>query len=53
MAESYFDDDSMLRRLNRERALVLSGPRSLLMQAAHPLAVEGLLAHTTPSTRPL
>jgi uncharacterized protein (DUF2236 family) len=46
MADSYFDDDSMLRRFNRERALVLSGPRSLLMQAAHPLAVEGLLAHT-------
>ncbi len=36
----------MLRRINGERALVLSGPRALLMQAAHPLAVAGLLAHT-------
>lgn len=26
---------------------MISGPRALLMQAAHPLAVEGLLAHTT------
>jgi uncharacterized protein (DUF2236 family) len=42
----YFTDDSMLRRVHRERALALSGPRALLMQAAHPLAVSGLLAHT-------
>lgn len=44
--ESYFTDRSMLRRVNRERVLALSGPRALLMQAAHPLAVVGLLAHT-------
>ena len=44
---SYFTDDSMLRRVHRERALALSGPRALLMQAAHPLAVSGLLAHTS------
>ena len=43
----YFDDSSMLRRVHRERALALSGPRALLMQAAHPLAVSGLLAHST------
>jgi uncharacterized protein (DUF2236 family) len=43
----YFDDNSMLRRVHRERALALSGPRALLMQAAHPLAVSGLLAHST------
>ena len=42
----YFDDSSMLRRIHRERALALSGPRALLMQAAHPLAVSGLLAHS-------
>ena len=42
----YFDDGSMLRRIHRERALALSGPRALLMQAAHPLAVSGLLAHS-------
>jgi uncharacterized protein (DUF2236 family) len=42
----YFDDNSMMRRIHRERALALSGPRALLMQAAHPLAVSGLLAHS-------
>ena len=36
----------MIRRVYRERALALAGPRALLMQAAHPLAVSGLLAHT-------
>jgi uncharacterized protein (DUF2236 family) len=43
----YFNDSSMLRRVHRERALALSGPRALLMQAAHPLAVSGLLAHSS------
>jgi uncharacterized protein (DUF2236 family) len=42
----YFDDNSAIRRVLRERALGLSGPRALLMQAAHPLAVAGLLAHS-------
>jgi uncharacterized protein (DUF2236 family) len=42
----YFNDSSMLRRVHRERALALAGPRALLMQAAHPLAVMGLLAHS-------
>jgi len=42
----YFDDNSVIRRVLRERALALSGPRALLMQAAHPLAVAGLLAHS-------
>jgi uncharacterized protein (DUF2236 family) len=46
MATGYFTDDSMLRRIHRERAVALSGPRALLMQAAHPLAVSGLLAHS-------
>ena len=47
MPDGYFTDDSMLRRVHRERALALSGPRALLMQAAHPLAVAGLLSHST------
>jgi uncharacterized protein (DUF2236 family) len=45
--DGYFSDDSVLRRVHRERALALSGPRALLMQAAHPLAVSGLLAHSS------
>jgi uncharacterized protein (DUF2236 family) len=51
-ATSYFTDDSMLRRIHRERAVALSGPRALLMQAAHPLAVSGLLAHSTAMDEP-
>jgi uncharacterized protein (DUF2236 family) len=46
-ARGYFDDHSMLRRVHRERVIALSGPRALLMQAAHPLAVAGLLAHSS------
>src|SRR4051812_49622095 len=42
----YFEPDSVIRRVHRERALALYGPRALLMQAAHPLAVAGLLAHS-------
>jgi uncharacterized protein (DUF2236 family) len=52
MPAGYFTDDSMLRRVNRERALALAGPRALLLQAAHPLAVAGLLAHTTALDEP-
>lgn len=43
----YFTDDSTLRRVNRERVVAFGGPRALLMQAAHPLAVKGLLAHSS------
>jgi uncharacterized protein (DUF2236 family) len=44
--ESYFDDASMLRRVHREMVVAFSGPRALLMQATHPVAFEGLLAHS-------
>jgi hypothetical protein len=43
---SYFDDDSMVRRVHRESVVALSGPRTLLMQAAHPVAFAGFFAHT-------
>ena len=42
----------MIRRVYRERAMALAGPRALLMQAAHPLAVAGLLAHTSALDEP-
>ena len=42
----------MLRRIHRERVVALSGPRALLMQAAHPLAVAGLLAHSSALEEP-
>jgi uncharacterized protein (DUF2236 family) len=42
----YFRDDAMLRRVHRESVVALSGPRALLMQAAHPVAFAGFFAHT-------
>ncbi len=42
----YFDDHSMIRRVHREKVVLLHGRRALLMQAAHPLAFAGLIAHT-------
>jgi uncharacterized protein (DUF2236 family) len=44
--DSYFTDDSMLRRVHREWAVAFSGPRALLMQATHPVAFAGFFAHT-------
>jgi uncharacterized protein (DUF2236 family) len=41
-----FDDASELRRVHRERAVHLHGPRALLMQAAHPEAFEAFYGHT-------
>ena len=42
----YFTDDSMLRRVIGEYAVAFSGPRALLMMAAHPVAFAGFFAHT-------
>ena len=44
--ESYFTDDSVLRRVISETLVGLSAPRVLLMQAAHPVAFAGFFAHT-------
>ncbi len=46
MPDQLFTDDSMLRRVIREQVVGLSGPRALLMQAAHPVAFAGFFAHT-------
>jgi uncharacterized protein (DUF2236 family) len=48
----YFGEHSMLRRIHGERAVALAGPRALLMQAAHPLAVYGLLSHSSALDEP-
>jgi uncharacterized protein (DUF2236 family) len=42
----YFTDESMIRRVNREQIVGLAGPRSLLMQAAHPVAFAGFFMST-------
>src|SRR6059058_5819107 len=46
VSESLFNDHSLLRRVIREKVVGLSGPRALLMQAAHPVAWAGFFAHT-------
>jgi uncharacterized protein (DUF2236 family) len=42
----YFDDHSMIRRVHRQRIIALSGPRALLLQAAHPVAFAGFFMST-------
>ncbi len=42
----YFSEDALIRRVHREHVVALSGPRALLMQAAHPLAFAGFFAST-------
>src|SRR5919107_2694848 len=44
--QGYFTDDSMLRRVVGHRVTGLSGPRALLVMAAHPVAFAGFFAHT-------
>lgn len=48
----YFTDDSMLRIVQREMVVALAGPRSLLMQAAHPVAFAGFFEATTMLAEP-
>jgi uncharacterized protein (DUF2236 family) len=43
---TFFTNESMIRRVQRESVVALSGPRTLLMQAAHPVAFTGFFAHT-------
>ncbi len=50
--DEYFSNASSIRQVHRERAMALAGPRALLMQAAHPLAVSGLLAHSSALEEP-
>jgi uncharacterized protein (DUF2236 family) len=50
--DGYFHSGSMIRRIHGERAVAISGARALLMQAAHPLAVFGLLSHSSALEEP-
>jgi uncharacterized protein (DUF2236 family) len=50
--QGYFHSASMIRRIHGERAVAISGARALLMQAAHPLAVFGLLSHSSALEEP-
>jgi uncharacterized protein (DUF2236 family) len=42
----YFNDASLLREVVGHRLTALSGPRALLVMAAHPVAFAGFFAHT-------
>src|SRR3954466_14453578 len=42
----YFDETSLLRQVVGHRLTGLSGPRALLVMAAHPVAFAGFFAHT-------
>jgi uncharacterized protein (DUF2236 family) len=42
----YYRDSSIIRRVHREHVVGLSGPRALLMQAAHPVAFAGFFVST-------
>jgi uncharacterized protein (DUF2236 family) len=44
--DGFFAADSMVRRLHRERLILFSGIRALLMQACDPLAVVGFRRHS-------
>jgi uncharacterized protein (DUF2236 family) len=44
--DGFFPADSMVRRLHRERLVLFSGVRALLMQACDPLAVIGFQRHS-------
>jgi uncharacterized protein (DUF2236 family) len=45
-SSGYFSDDSPLREVVGHRLTGLSGPRALLVMAAHPVAFQGFFAHT-------
>ena len=46
VAAGLFGPDSVSWRVNRESALLLGGPRALLLQLAHPLVAAGVAAHS-------
>lgn len=48
--ESYFEDDSLIRRVNDELVVAFSGGRALMMQAAHPVMFEGFYQETSSSS---
>src|SRR4051794_20358515 len=45
-SQGYFTHDSLLREVVGHRLTALSGPRALLVMAAHPVAFQGFFAHT-------
>jgi uncharacterized protein (DUF2236 family) len=49
----YFAPESIFWRINREALMVLSGPRALLLEMAHPLVAAGVSEHSDFQGHPL
>jgi uncharacterized protein (DUF2236 family) len=52
-SDRIFSPDSIFWRINREGLMVLSGPRALLLELAHPLVAAGVAEHSDFRARPL
>ena len=46
LPDRYFSPESTFWRVNREGLMVLSGPRALLLELAHPLVAAGVAEHS-------
>ncbi|MBJ7471126.1 MAG: DUF2236 domain-containing protein [Solirubrobacteraceae bacterium] len=44
--QPFFAEDSLIREVQRERLVAISGARALFMQAAHPVAFVGFFSHS-------
>ena len=53
LAERYFSPESLFWQVNRESWMVLSGPRALLLELAHPLVAAGVAEHSDFRRRPM
>ena len=53
VTDRYFSPDSLFWQINRETLMVLSGPRALLLEMAHPLVAAGVAEHSDFRRRPL
>src|SRR5258706_16455874 len=51
--ERYFSPESLFWQINREALMVLSGPRALLLEMAHPLVAAGVSEHSDFQGHPL
>src|SRR5258706_10120410 len=51
--ERYFSPESLFWQVNREALMVLSGPRALLLEMAHPLVAAGVSEHSDFQGHPL
>jgi uncharacterized protein (DUF2236 family) len=51
--DGYYAENSLTRRLTRERAMLLGGPRALVLQLAHPLVAAGVADHSGFAADPL